>query len=576
MTPDPSSAPSGIAAPSGVAAPFGVAAPPRPPRDAFDAALHADPGAPRTIEVGIPMRDGVELAADIHLPAASALPAPAIVLGTPYDKSGPIEDVRQYRDAGYVAIAYDVRGRGKSEGEWRAFVNDPADGHDVVEWVAAQDFCSGEVGVTGLSYSGWVVWATASQRPPHLKAAVSTSAAGRWQEEIPYTHGCFQLYFAYWVAAVRRRILDDSVDVASLVDVLPVDDIGTAINAGGSTWRDLMDHDTLDELWRSIRWDGAYDGFDVPTLHVTGWHDREDIHGAFHHYEQMMAASPARDRQWLLVGPWPHVSCRFPAEEYKGERYPGAALDMTAIHLRFFDRFLRGAANGVDDEPRVRLYDPGTREWKVRDAWKAGTRDHQLHLADGGVLAPAPGGDASTSFRYDPREPAGVRFDVRDTPWEPPLDLGELEAQDGVVTWTSEPLAEALTVHGWGELELFAATDGDDTDWHVKLADVDAGGRSLAVAWGCLRASYAADPSAPAPVQPGAVERYAIELTPTFHTFAAGHRLRVVLASSDWPWFARSLNRAGSIAGQADARTATNTVHHGAARPSRLRLPVEA
>jgi putative CocE/NonD family hydrolase len=555
--------------------PFGVPLPAAPPRAAFDAGLHGDPGAPRTIEVGIPMRDGVELAADVHLPATSALPAPAVVLGTPYDKAGPLEDVTALRDAGYVAVAYDVRGRGKSEGEWRAFVNDPADGHDVVEWVAAQDWCTGDVGVTGLSYSGWVVWATASQRPPHLRAAVSTSAAGRWMEEIPYTNGCFQLYFAYWVAAVRRRILDDSKDVASLVGVLPVDEIGTAIDAAGSTWRDLMDRDTLDAQWRSLRWDGDYGGFDVPVLHVTGWHDREDIHGAFHHYEQMIADSPARDRQWLIVGPWPHVSCRTPNDEYKGYAYPGAALDMTAIHVRFFDRFLRGERNGVDDEPRVRMYDPGARGWRVRDAWQAGTRDVELFLGADGTLASEPGADASTIYRYDPDAPTGVRFDVRDTPWEPPLDLGALESQDGVVCWTSEPLAQPLTVHGWGRLEVFAQTDGEDTDWHVKLADVNPDGRSSQVGWGCLRASYAADPQAPAPVAPGAVLPYSIELTPAFHTFAAGHRIRVVLASADWPWFARSLNRPGPIASQADPRVATNVVHHGTTHPSRVRLRVE-
>jgi hypothetical protein len=248
---------------------------------------------------------------------------------------------------------------------------------------------------------------------------------------------------------------------------------------------------------------------------------------------------------------------------------------MTAIHLRFFDRFLRDAANGVDDEPRVRLYDPGAREWTTRPAWKAGTVQRELFLGAGGTLAGAAGADATTTYRYDPLEPPGVRFDVRDTPWEPPLDLGEMESQPGVVTWTGEPLAAAVTAHGWGELELYAETDCDDTDWHVKIADVDPAGRALQVAWGCLRASYAADPSKPAPVTPGEVARYLVELTPSFHTFAPGHRIRVVLASADWPWFARSLNHAGSIATQADARTATNTVHHGATRPSRLRLSVE-
>jgi uncharacterized protein len=555
--------------------PFGIPSPARPPRAAWDAAMAHDLSAARTIEVAIPLRDGVELAADVHLPPAARLPAPAIVLGTPYDKSSPIEDMRPYRDAGYVAIAYDVRGRGKSEGLWHAFAHDAQDGHDVVEWVAAQEWCSGEVGVSGLSYSAWVACATMSQRPPHLRAAIVTSPPGRWMQEIPYTFGCFQLYFAYWFGLVRRRFLDNSRDVAALVDILPLEAIGEALDCRGPSWQEFLEHDTLDELWRSRRWDGGYD-FDVPCLHVTGWHDREDIHGAFHHYEQMLAGSPARERQWLLVGPWSHVSARHPSDRYLGVEAPGGSIDMQAIHVRFYDRFLRGADNGVEDVPRVQLYDPGDPGWKVRPAWRAGTAERRLYLAGERALEDAPGPDGEDAYVYDPLDPAGVRFDVRALPWEPPLDLRELESQAGVVTWSSAPLEHGVTVHGWGELELFASTDCEDTEWHVKLADVDPDGRSLCVAWGCLRASHAKGLEARTPVVPGEVARYAIELSPAFHTFKRGHRVRVVLASSDFPWFARNLNQPGPIARQSEPRVATNTVHRGAARPSCLRIPVEA
>jgi uncharacterized protein len=191
------------------------------------------------------------------------------------------------------------------------------------------------------------------------------------------------------------------------------------------------------------------------------------------------------------------------------------------------------------------------------------------------VLADAAGIDGEDVYRYDPLDPPGVPFDVRAPVWEPPLDLAELEAHPGVLTWTSAPLEEAVTLHGWGEVELWAATDGEDTDWHVKLADVGSDGRSLCVAWGCLRASHASDPAAPTPVTPGEALRYAIELTPAFHTFERGHRIRVVLASADFPWFARSMNRFGPIAHQDDPRVAVNAVHRGTAHPSCLRLPVE-
>ena len=552
---------------------FGVPLPATPLRSVAAAPV-AGP-----IECGIPVRDGVELAADVHLP--EALPAPAVVLGTPYDKSDPHHyrrEARVYADAGYAAVVYDVRGRGKSEGEWRAFVNDAADGHDVVEWVGTQEWCTGAVGVTGLSYPGWVAWATASTRPAHLRAMVSVSAAGRWMQEIPYTYGCFQLYFAYWAAAVRRRIVErGSIDLARLVEILPVEDIGRAIAPSGRTWEDLMEHDTLDEFWAAMRWDGAYDRFDVPCLHVTGWHDLEDLHGAFHHYEQAIADSRAADRQWLVVGPWSHLSCRLPDTEYGGVAYgEEAALDMDALHLRFFDRFLRGADNGVDGEPRVRLFDTGAHRWTAPAAWGAGTSERRLFLSGDGALAGEPGGGGAVAMRYDPEDAPGVRFDVRATPWEPPLDMAPTEAHPDVLTWTTAPLEAAVTVHGWSELVLFAATDVDDTEWHVKLTDVEPGGRSLRVAWGCLRASYRESLSRPVPVQPGAVTAYRIELSPALHTFAAGHRIRVSLAGSDFPWFARSMNRFGAIRSQAEPRVATHAIRHGGEHASALTLRVEA
>jgi uncharacterized protein len=554
--------------------PFGVALPPRPPRHALDELLAVDHDAAHEVEVGIPMRDGVELAADVFLPPIDERPAPAVVIGTPYDKSSPFDPVEPWQEAGYVAVVYDSRGRGKSEGVWHPHERDGLDGHDVVEWAAAQAWCDGKVGIAGFSYPGWIVWATIAERPPHLTAAISTSPEGRWQEEIPYTFGCLQgPYFAMWFSLVRRRILDQGRKFAELVEMLPVDAMGEVIDAVGPGWRETMEHDTLDELWRGRRWEGEYD-FDVPCLQVGGWHDHDCLLSTVYHYEEMMARSPARDRQWLLMGPWCHTSCRHPSDEFDGVVYPEAGLDMQAIHLRFFDRFLRGEKNGVDDEPRVRIYDTGDLTWKTRDEWGAGTEGAAWFLGAGGGLDRSAGEDGEASYEYDPMKPNGISFDVGG-PWELPLHLGDLEAQSGVISWTSPPLENDLTVRGWGAIDLWAATDGDDTEWHAKLADVDLEGSSVLVAWGCLRASYGEDATDPRPVVPGEAREYSIELTPSFRTFRAGHRIRVILASSEFPWFARNMNRFGPLAIQSEPRIARNSVFFGKKRPSRLRLQVE-
>jgi putative CocE/NonD family hydrolase len=554
--------------------PFGLKQAHPPQREAHDAFYRVDKQGPRRFEVGIPMRDGVELAATVFMPAASELPAPAILRGTPYDKDDVIAEER-HLEHGYVIVNYDTRGRGKSEGEWQpCSMVDAYDGHDAVEWVAAQEWCSGAVGAEGLSYDGWTTMATVSQQPPHLKAAIPFSAAGRWQEEFPFTHGCFQQFFVWWWAMVRRRIVEELDDVPALLEMLPIESAGDVLEPAGPGWREFMDHETLDELWRARRWDGEYH-FDVPCLHVTGWHDREDIHGAFHHYEQMIADSPARDRQWLLVGPWSHVSTLYPTDTCDGVRYPDASLDMEAIRVRFFDHFLKGADNGVDAAPRVQIYDPGAGSWQVRPAWKGGTKPLDLFLATDGRLAAEPGEEGLDRYVYDPMKPNGLRFPTDVVPLEPPLDLGDFEAQDGVVGWTGEPLAEDVTVRGWGEFELWAASDREDTEWYAKLADVDPEGRALWVGWGCLRASFGEDPRHPAALTPGEPRRYGIEMTPTFHTFKAGHRFRVLVSSSEFPWFARNMNRFEPLKQQSDPLVATNTVFHGGAMASCLHLEVE-
>jgi putative CocE/NonD family hydrolase len=397
-------------------------------------------------EVGIPMRDGVELAADVYLPAgAGDAAAPAIVQVTPYGKDSESlvsDEALLYQSHGYVFVAVDVRGRGKSEGEWEAFVNDAADTHDVIEWVAGEPWCDGKVGTTGLSYMGWVQWAGASQRPPHLRAMVSTSAAGRWQQEIPYTNGVFQLYFAWWAYCVRRRILDfyglAHADWDQILRTLPFAAIGDIIGAAGDTWQTLCRRDTLDEYWKALRYDDRYAQIDVPCLHVTGWYDLEDLLGAFHHYEHMRADSPAAQSQYLLVGPWSHVKSRNPDAECGGEQFGAAAAhDMDAEHLRWFDHWLKGHDNGLEQVDRVRVFEPGRNAWRGAARWPLSDTVTPLYLGPGRLSGGPAGDEAADEFRYDPADPVPTGLDVQRYPFEDvPLDQSANEAREDVLCYT--------------------------------------------------------------------------------------------------------------------------------------------
>ena len=542
-------------------------------------------GARGRFEIGIPMRDGIELAADVYLPpGASEEPVPAIVTVTPYGKEGETlvsDEAVLYQSHGYAFVAADVRGRGKSEGEWVALVNDPHDTHDVIEWAAAQPWCNGKVGTTGLSYMGWVQWAAASQLPPHLCAMVSTSAAGRWQQEIPYTNGVFQLYFAWWAFSTRRRILDfyglENNDWDQILRTLPFGEIGKIINGTGPNWDDLCRRDTLDDFYRGLRYEDRYHEIDVPCLHVTGWYDQEDLLGAFHHYEHMCAASPARESQYLLVGPWSHVKSRHPDAECGGIDFgPDASHDMNAEHLRWFDHWLKGQDTGLAGVDRVRIFEPGRNAWRGASHWPLSDSAMALYLAPGRLSEQPAEAESASQFRYDPEDPVLTGLDVRRYPFEDvPLDQTASEARDDVLCYTSEPVTEAVTVSGWPAVELYAASDGDDTDWHVKLTDVTPDGRSLRVTQGCLRAACRDSLEEPAPLVPGQTYRFNVELWPTHHVYLPGHRIRLTVTSSDFPWFARSMNRFGPARAQAQPRVAVNTVRHGGGNASRLVLPVE-
>jgi putative CocE/NonD family hydrolase len=495
------------------------------------------------------------------------------------------DEAAMYQDHGYTFVVVDTRGRGKSEGEWTAFVNDPADGHDVIEWVAAQPWSTGRVGMTGLSYMGWTQWAAASERPPHLTCMVSTSAAGRWQEEIPYTHGAFQLFFAWWVYGTRRRIAEarsaQDIDWDSVLATLPYGALGEFINASGRSWEILTHHDRLDEFWSSLRFDDRYDRIDVPCLHVSGWYDLEDLLGAFHHYEHMVAASSASAHQYLLVGPWSHVASRYPSRRHGGVDFGAAAAhDMDAEHLRWFDHWLKDAGPGLNDVAKVRLFDPGRRSWRTARTWPLANSTRSLYLGNvenrGVLLDNPPETAAADRYVYDPKNPALTGIDVHRYPAEdPPLRQNENEARDDVLVFTSEVLTDEVVISGHPRLELFASSDCDDTEWHVKLTDVEPDGSSLKVTQGCLRAACRESLTDLAPLIPGETARFEVELWPTHHAFLPGHRIRVTVTSSDFPWFARSMNQFGLVSEQGEPKIATNEIHHGGAFPSRILLPVE-
>src|SRR4051812_2887922 len=327
--------------------------------------------------VPAPMRDGVALNTDIYLPDAGVDggPYPGVLLRTPYSCQGEvIVTIASYLARhGYAVALQDVRGRYGSDGAWEPFRREGPDGHDAVEWIADQPWCSGRVGTMGTSYEGWAQWALARERPPRLVTMVSTAAAGRWMEELPFDRGVPLLVVLPWLHAVSGRVVRAPWLVPDLPDVLSTRPLATMDERLGNPlplWREWLEHPTLDDYWQALRLGaGDFRRIDLPVLHVTGWYD-DDQRGALFFHAGMCEHSPRAADQHLVVGPWEHAGTRAPARQLGGVDFGPAALeDIGELHRRWFDHWLKGDVDGAWSEPRARVFLGGANAWRGVDAW---------------------------------------------------------------------------------------------------------------------------------------------------------------------------------------------------------------
>ncbi|HXT34019.1 MAG TPA: CocE/NonD family hydrolase [Chloroflexota bacterium] len=542
----------------------------------------------------VSMRDGVTLSADVYLPAAGPGPWPAILYRTPYDNIDPtwVQTAVFFAARGYAFVSQDVRGRYDSDGEWAPFVHEAEDGFDTVEWVSGQPWCAGQVGMMGGSYTGTVQWLAVRERPPHLTALVSRAAAGRWLEEMPYRFGVVSPYEMFWLNLVGGRTLQKSApgvpDWSRIASHRPLRDLDLALGRANTLWREWLAHDQFDDYWRRIAPDGHFHEIDLPVLHITGWFDDDQL-GALHYWHGMVRESPAANRQWLVIGPYDHAGTGAPRQHLGGRDFgPGALVDVRAMHLRFFDRWLKGLDNGADRDPCVRIFTMGRNQWRNEETWPpAGTAPARFFLSSGGhanslggdgtLGTGAPGDDTPADhFTYNPDNPTPSHLDLSDWPFgDYSLDNRWRLRRDDVLVYTSAPLAEELEITGHPFVVLHAASDCPDTDWHVTLCDVLPDGRSEQLAAGCLRAAYRGGREAPpTPIEPGRIYEYRIELPAISNLWPTGHRLRLTVASADFPATARNPNTNAPAGDDEIWRLAVNSVYHSPAYPSYLLAPV--
>jgi putative CocE/NonD family hydrolase len=563
--------------------------------------------------VPVPMRDGTTLRADVYRPKARGK-FPVLIERTPYNKETcpeiQLKSPEYYAPRGYVTIIQDTRGRFASEGTFYPFDDDGwgpnRDGYDTVEWAAVQPWSTGKIGTIGGSYSGATQYRLAPTRPPHLAAMFVRESSSDYHNEWVYRNGAFELGFMLsWATGVvlnniahlvppdaverERAVLQKAWkdDLESWFSHLPLNPYPILARLG-AWYNDMLDHPDDGPYW--WRWNIAHQHreIDTPIYHLGGWYDIFQ-RGTFENFRGIVAngrSERARQSQKLIVGPWVHGPLQLAASKTGDVDFgPEAGLDLNALRLRWFDYWLKGIDNGIMEEPPVKLFVMGTNTWREEDAWPPrGVRYTPYYLHGGhsgairslndGVLSllPPPETDQPDSFVYDPAHPVPNRGGA--TLGIPGGPLDQRPSDELSLTYTTPPLKQDMTVIGPVTCILYGMSTAPDTDWVVKLCDVAPDGFSMLLTDGILRARYRESPERPALMTPNQVYRFEIDVWSTANVFRKGHRIRVVVTSSNFPRFDRNLNTGGPYGREAVGRVAVNTVFHDGVRPSHVILPV--
>jgi uncharacterized protein len=569
----------------------------------------------------MPMRDGLRLSTELYRPARGTQLAagrfPVLLLRTPYAlrDSAIVRQARWFAEAGYVVALQNIRGRYRSEGRFTKYADaDGPDGYDAVEWLAAQPWSTGKVGMWGRSYAAHAQAMVAMQRPPHLAALLINQGgmADGWDHAVRQG-GAFELGRELtWAFQEARRETDDTVAHHAL-DREPVEAWYARLPlARGKTplryvpeyegyFFDEWEHADDSPYWArpALRWRTRYaSSSDVPMLHVGGWYDIF-LRGTLMNWEGLSAGKRGPVR--AVIGPWVHGGN---GRTFAGEVDFGPASAISSFdrdfHLAWFDRWLKAIDNGVERSPRLRLFvmggGDGRRDAQGRmrhgGAWidsdtfpLRGTRALRFHLHQSGALdtLPPDATDRSRSFAVDPTHPiptlgGNVSNRVKDGAFDqqerttfpmsrPPYP--RLRTRSDVLVFETAPLDRDITVIGPINLTLHVRTSGTDADITAKLIDVHPpnadypDGFDMNLTDGVQRLSYRNGARIRQRVVAGRSYPITFRLFPTANRFVKGHRIRVDLAGSNMPRF-----------DLASMRPLTTTVLLSRAQPSSIVLPI--
>ena len=553
-------------------------------------------------DVEIPMRDGVLLRANLFEPR-DAGPLPVVLLRFPYlkesfeakwGKLNPLPLVR----AGYRVVIQDIRGTGCSDGEMD-FDGDcqKRDGYDTVEWIAAQSWCDGNVGMYGLSYYGFTQLLAAEIRPPHLKAIAPWMQTGLYKYKGGFTTG--SLHLMWLLERCRDRLysprctLEEEARKKALAQVegylakFPqvVAHVPEAKNPAAMIpelpiladyLRRVEECDNPATMAREGR-PIDFDRIDIPCFFLGGWYDETSKNGPIDNWQAIQNGKNGAQRIRrcsMVMGPWNHGELM---PDTVGMRSFGSSAgyplgSAVSDHLiRFFDRYLKGLDNGYDRDDPVVYFLMGENAWHSAPSWPLpGSREKQLFLAQGALTEQALS-DGLDVCVNDPTNPVPARMPGINSECQ---EQSPAESRPDVLVYTSPVLTEDLQVVGAVRAEIYVSSDCPDTDVMCKLTEVLPDGRSINITDGAVRVSYNNGWERRL-LTPGDIRCVQVDMGNTANLFRKGSRIRLDIAGSAFPKFDRNHHTADPIGSTDHWAVSQDSIHYGPSHPSCLILTVQ-
>jgi len=515
--------------------------------------------------VMVPMRDGVKLSVYLYLPKGEG-PWPALLEQRYASARGTStrKQLAELASHGYVVALQNFRGTQLSEGRYVGYRalgwGEQQDGYDTVEWLAKQPWCNGKVGTFGSSQAGFAQNFLAVTQPPHLVCEYMIDTGLSLFQEGYRIGGATRPERFKGMAAVCRDPADNDRILAE--------------------W---FQHPTYDEYWADEDCSLHFDKMNVPCFTVGSWYDYM-CQGSVESYigRQHQGGPKSQGTQQLRIGPWLHG--RFNKQSKVGElHYPeNANFELLSHMVRWFDHYLKGVDNGVQQDPTVKYYVMGAvgepdapgNVWREADDWPVASRETSFYFRSNGFLSTKlPGNsEGDSSLLSDPLNPA--KIPSRGFPGA--RDARAFEEQEQVLTFSTEVLAEPVEWTGKVQVELYVSSTAKDTDFIVRISDVYPDGRSILIADYVRRARYREGFEKEVLMEPGEIYPVKFQVGWLSQIFNRGHRVRVTVASTGAPFYEPNPNTGEPLTIEFPKKTvvATNKIHHNDKYASRIIAPL--